>query len=159
MNTSFSTSLPKATLAKAAVVTGAASDIGKETVRRLLADGFVVHAAARRFDEMADLERDGAILHYLDLCDDASIRACAAAIYAYGELTRTQVAVVTNEDGQEIYTASDVMPGEVLQNEVLHRHSENSLFDLSGMMDRLKSLFVQLPPREPSPAVVKAACQ
>lgn len=141
MNNSFST-----TLSKVAVVTGAASDIGKETVRRFLAEGYVVHAAARQLEEMADLEREGAILHYLDLDDDASIRACSAAIYAYGALTNTRVTVVTNEDGREIYTADDVM-----------RRNDNSLF-VSGMMDRLKSLFILLPTREPTPAVVKAAC-
>ncbi len=143
MNTSFSTPL-----LKVAVVTGAASVSGKETVRRFLAGGYIVHAAAERLDEMADLEMDGAILHYLDLSDDASVRACAAAIYAYGALTQTRVDVVTNDDGQEFYTACDV----------IDRHSDHSLFDLSGMMDRLKSLFVLLPPREPTPAVVKAAC-
>lgn len=133
---------------RVAVVTGASTGIGKDTVRRFLAEGYVVHAASRQFGEMADIEREGAILHYLDLTDCASIRACAAAIFAYGALTHTRVEVVTNEDGQEIYTASDV----------IRRHNENALFDLSGMMDRLKSLFVLLPPREPSPAVVKAAC-
>lgn len=143
MNTSHCTTRPNV-----AVVTGASSGIGKDTVRRFLDKGYVVHAAGRRLDAMADIERDGAILHYLDLSDDASIRACAAAIFAYGALTHTCVEVVTNEDGQDIYTA----------NEVLRRHSETSLFDLSGMMDRLKSLFVLLPTPKPTPAVVKAAC-
>jgi len=141
MNTSFCTS-------KVAVITGASSDNGKETVRRYLADGYVVHAAGSRLDEMADIERDGAILHFLDLDDCASIRACAAAIMAYGQLIRASVDVVVNEDGQTIYSA----------DEALRQHADNCLFDLAGAMDRLKSLFLLLPAREPQPAVVKAAC-
>ena len=141
MNTSFCTS-------KVAVITGASSAAGKQIVRRFLADGYVVHAAGSHLDEMSDIERDGAILHFLDLEDCASIRACAAAIMAYGQLTHTSVGVVLNEDGQAIYSADDAA----------RQHADNSLFDLAGMMDRLKSLFVLLPPREPTPAVVKAAC-
>ncbi|ARQ01395.1 SDR family NAD(P)-dependent oxidoreductase [Pseudorhodoplanes sinuspersici] len=144
MNTKSST-IPS----KVAVVTGAASSTGKETVRRFLADGYVVHAAARRLDEMADLERDGAILHYLDTTDCASIRACAAAVFAYGELTGgARVDVVTNEAGQVLYRAGDAT----------RQNPENSLFGLTGMKDRLKSLLVRLPSPEPTPAVVKAAC-
>lgn len=135
---------------KVAVVTGASSGAGKEIVRRFLADGYVVHAAAQRLDEMADIERDGAILHYLDLTDCASIRACAAAVFAYGELTGgARVDVVTSETGHVLYRAGDAT----------REHTENSLFGFAGgMKDRLKSLLIRLPAREPTPAVVKAAC-
>lgn len=134
-------------LSKAAVVTSASSEIGKASVRRLLAEGYVVHAAAQQLNDMGDIERDGAILHYLDLDDCASIRACAAAIMAYGELTHTHVDVVMNDAGEALYTATDA----------IRQHAENSLFDLAGMMDRLKSLFLLLPAREPQPAALKTA--
>ena len=146
MNTRLSTNG-----SKVAVVTGASSGMGKVTVRRFLAEGYVVHAAASRLDEMADIERDGAILHYLDLNDCASLRACAAAIYAYGELTGgARVDVVTNETGQKLYATT---------GDATRHPPENLLFGLSAMMkDRLKSLLVRLPIREPAPAVVEAAC-
>ena len=144
MNTKSST-----ILSKVAVVTGASSDAGKETVRRFLADGYVVHAADTRMDEMADLERDGAILHHLDTEDCASVRACAAAIFAYGQLTGcARVDVVTNDAGQVVHWAGDAR----------RPNTENFLFGLAGMKDRLKSLLVRLPMSEPTPAVVKAAC-
>lgn len=143
MNISFPTSH-----SKVVVVTGASSSAGKETVRRFLAEGYVVHAAGSHMGEMADIEHDGAILHFLDLDSCASVRACAAAIMAYGQLIHASVDVVVNEDGQAIYSADDAV----------RQHAENSLFDLTGMMDKLKSLFLLLPAREPQPAVVKAAC-
>ncbi|MEW5978701.1 MAG: oxidoreductase [Acidobacteriota bacterium] len=50
-----------------ALVTGASSGMGKEIARQLLSDGFVVYAAARRVDEMQDLEQLGAIAVKLDI--------------------------------------------------------------------------------------------
>jgi NAD(P)-dependent dehydrogenase (short-subunit alcohol dehydrogenase family) len=65
---------------KTVLVTGASSGIGEAVVRRLLADGCRVYAAARRMDRMAPLEAAGARLVELDLTDDASIAAAVEAI-------------------------------------------------------------------------------
>lgn len=46
-------------MAKAALVTGASSGIGRMVAQELKNAGFQVYAAARRVDRMADLEKDG----------------------------------------------------------------------------------------------------
>lgn len=59
------------------VVTGANRGIGLELVRQLRARGDVVHAAARKPGELREL---GAILHEVDVTDQASVDAMARAI-------------------------------------------------------------------------------
>lgn len=137
-------------LSKVAVVTGADVPAGKQTVRRFLSDGYVVHAAGRQFAEMADLERDGAILHYLDTNDAASVRACTAAILAYGALTgRKEIELVTNEAGEPLYNAGDVVT----------LPAQPSAFCFAAMKERLMNLLIPLPRRDYALAVSKAACQ
>jgi NAD(P)-dependent dehydrogenase (short-subunit alcohol dehydrogenase family) len=60
-----------------AVVTGANRGIGLELVRQLRARGDVVHAAARKPGDLAAL---GAIVHDVDVTDQASVDAMARAI-------------------------------------------------------------------------------
>ena len=67
---------------KVALVTGASSGIGEATVHRLLQDGYLVYAAARRMDRMQPLEAAGAKLIALDLTDDASIVATIEKIHS-----------------------------------------------------------------------------
>jgi NAD(P)-dependent dehydrogenase (short-subunit alcohol dehydrogenase family) len=69
------------------LITGAARAIGRATAEELLARGHDVVATARDPELLAGL--DGARTHALDVTDDASVRACLAAV---GELD----AVVNN---------------------------------------------------------------
>ena len=46
---------------KTVLITGASSGMGKATAEKLLADGYSVHAAARRVEQTRDLEESGAI--------------------------------------------------------------------------------------------------
>ena len=62
-------------MAKAALVTGASSGIGRMVAQELKNAGFQVYAAARRVDRMADLEKDGIVPMALDLTRDESIVA------------------------------------------------------------------------------------
>ncbi len=91
---------------KVAIVTGASSGIGEATVKRLLADGYDVYAAARRLDRMVSLGDLGAKPISLDLTDDASIAAAMARI----ESESGRVDVLVNNAGYGSYGALEDVP-------------------------------------------------
>jgi NAD(P)-dependent dehydrogenase (short-subunit alcohol dehydrogenase family) len=93
-------------MGKTVLVTGASSGIGEAVVRRLLADGCTVYAAARRMERMAPLESAGARLVALDLTDDASIAAAVDRIQS--EASRLDVLV--NNAGYGSYGALEDVP-------------------------------------------------
>jgi NAD(P)-dependent dehydrogenase (short-subunit alcohol dehydrogenase family) len=97
---------PVETIQKTAIVTGASSGIGKETVKALLGQRYRVFAAARRLEAMRDLEREGAELVYLDLTDSQSIRECVARVLA----ETGQVDVLVNNAGYGSYGAMEDVP-------------------------------------------------
>jgi len=92
--------------AKVAIVTGASSGIGKATARKLIAQGFRVHAGARRTEAMADVGALGARVHHLDLTDADSIDAFVAEVLRDGE----RVDVVVNNAGYGSYGAVEDVP-------------------------------------------------
>ncbi len=61
-------------MTKVALVTGASAGMGKDIARRLHADGLVVFGAARRVEQMADLEAEGITPLRMDITDDAQVR-------------------------------------------------------------------------------------
>jgi NADP-dependent 3-hydroxy acid dehydrogenase YdfG len=85
-----------------AVVTGASSGIGAATARRLAAEGFLVVAAARRADRLAQLAKEiaeaggEAIAVECDVTDDTQVDALASAVTA---LERPVRLLVNNAGG------------------------------------------------------------
>jgi NAD(P)-dependent dehydrogenase (short-subunit alcohol dehydrogenase family) len=92
--------------ARIALVTGASSGIGAATARRLLGDGYIVYAAARRMDRMQGLADAGARLLSLDLTEDDSIVAAVDAIRQVGG----RLDVLINNAGYGSYGALEDVP-------------------------------------------------
>ena len=91
---------------KVALVTGASSGIGEETVKQLLADGAIVYAAARRTERMEDLASRGAHVVFLDVTDEDSTVACVDTII--GEQQRLDILI--NNAGYGSYGAVEDVP-------------------------------------------------
>lgn len=84
-----------------ALVTGASSGMGKETAKRLLQEGMVVYVAARRVDEMKDLQALGAIAIKMDIaCDEDIVAAVQTITTSHGG-----VDVLVNNAGFGLYGA------------------------------------------------------
>jgi NAD(P)-dependent dehydrogenase (short-subunit alcohol dehydrogenase family) len=109
---------------KVALVTGASSGIGSAIARRLLEDGYMVHAAARRMDRLAALERLGARPLALDLTDETSIAAGVAQVL--GQAGRLDALV--NNAGYGSYGALEDVPLEEAR-----RQFEVNLFGLARL--------------------------
>ncbi len=91
---------------KTALVTGASSGIGKGTVELLLKQGATVYAAARRVENMKELESLGAKTVQLDVTDEASIAAAVGLITGNGNT----VDILVNNAGYGSYGAIEDVP-------------------------------------------------
>jgi short-subunit dehydrogenase len=92
--------------ARVALVTGASSGIGEATVERLLAQGFIVYAGARRVDRMAAIEKKGAHTLALDVTDDDSMTDAVGQILS----ERTRIDVLVNNAGYGSYGSVEEVP-------------------------------------------------
>jgi len=92
--------------ARVALVTGASSGIGEATVERLLSQGFIVYAGARRVERMATIEQRGAHTLALDVTDDDSMTDAVAQILR----ERTRIDVLVNNAGYGSYGSVEEVP-------------------------------------------------
>ncbi|WP_193161770.1 oxidoreductase [Microbulbifer hainanensis] len=83
------------------LVTGASSGMGKDFARALARQGMVVYAAARRLENMRDLEAEGII----PLCMDITLSADIEAVVAQIEREHGGVDVLVNNAGFGMYGA------------------------------------------------------
>jgi NAD(P)-dependent dehydrogenase (short-subunit alcohol dehydrogenase family) len=104
--TNFVICLKEPIMAKTALVTGASSGIGEETVKGLLSAGYTVYAGARRVDRMRQLEAAGARLLALDVTDDASMTAAVDTILR----DTGRIDVLVNNAGYGSYGALEDVP-------------------------------------------------
>ena len=88
------------------LITGASAGIGKETAKRLLEEGYVVYAAARRVERMQDLEELGAIVLKMDVTNEVDVVAGVERINA----ERGSTDILVNNAGFGLYGAVEDLP-------------------------------------------------
>ncbi len=67
---------------KTVLITGASSGIGKETAKKLLAEGYKVYVAARRVEKMKELQDLGAVAVKMDITCEEDIQSVVQTIAA-----------------------------------------------------------------------------
>lgn len=88
---------------RVALVTGASSGMGKAFARALLDEGMVVYAAARRLEQMNDLQQLGAHVLQMDITCDEQVRAAVERI----QTRHGGVDVLINNAGFGLYGAME----------------------------------------------------
>ncbi|MDF2936204.1 MAG: short-chain dehydrogenase [Paenibacillaceae bacterium] len=84
---------------KIILITGASSGIGKAASQKLLAEGNIVYATARRLEQMQDLKKKGAITLKMDISDEEAIQACIDKILK----EQQRIDVLFNNAGFALY--------------------------------------------------------
>jgi NAD(P)-dependent dehydrogenase (short-subunit alcohol dehydrogenase family) len=109
---------------KAVLITGCSSGIGKATAQKLAADGWIVHATARRPETLADLEQAGCKTLALDVTDEESMSAAVETVTN----AEGAVGVLVNNAG---YSQSGAVESVPLKD--VRRQFETNVFGLLRM--------------------------
>jgi NAD(P)-dependent dehydrogenase (short-subunit alcohol dehydrogenase family) len=107
-----------------ALVTGASSGMGKDFAMRLLAEGYVVYAAARRLERMQDIAARGGLAIAMDVTDDASMVSGVDQIIS----EQGRIDVLVNCAGYGQYGAIEDVPIDLAR-----RQMEVNLFGLARL--------------------------
>jgi NAD(P)-dependent dehydrogenase (short-subunit alcohol dehydrogenase family) len=113
--------MPTDAVAKAVLITGCSSGIGRATAEHLAGRGWTVYATARRPESIADLEAAGCRLLALDVTDEASMADAVRQV----EETEGAVGVLVNNAG---YSQSG--PIEEIPLPDVRRQFETNVFGL-----------------------------
>ncbi|MFI7122159.1 SDR family oxidoreductase [Amycolatopsis sp. NPDC049868] len=132
------------------LITGANKGLGRETARRLIADGHTVHLSSRDAGRgRRAAEELGARLILLDVTDDASVEAAVKTIEAEGGLD-----VLINNAGVEGRTADGGVIGAAdMTADDLRTTFETNVFGTA----RVTHAFLPLLRRSPAPVVVNVS--
>lgn len=84
---------------KTILITGASSGIGKATAKKLIGEGHKVYVAARRIEQMKDLEEMGATSIRMDIIKDEDIKTAVDKITS----EQGKIDVLINNAGYAIY--------------------------------------------------------
>lgn len=91
---------------KIILITGASSGMGKETAKVLSRDGHTVYAAARRMDQMKDLQEMGIIPMQMDITSESDVQKVVDTI-----ITREgKIDVLWNNAGYGLYGSVEDVP-------------------------------------------------
>jgi NAD(P)-dependent dehydrogenase (short-subunit alcohol dehydrogenase family) len=114
--------IPMADTRRTVLVTGASSGMGKETALALIRAGYEVYGAARRVNQMADIEAAGGHSLELDITEEKAI----ASVVTHIEVASGGVDILINNAGYGCYGAVEDVPLEEAR-----RQFEVNLFGLA----------------------------
>lgn len=91
---------------RVAIVTGASAGIGKQIVRRMLHESWIVYGGARRLDQMSDIASEGAQVLPLDVADESSMSGFVRSVLA----AEGRIDALVNNAGYGSYGALEDVP-------------------------------------------------
>lgn len=113
---------------KIILITGASSGMGKETAKVLSRDGHTVYAAARRMDQMKDLQEMGITPLQMDITSESDVQKVVDTI-----ITREgKIDVLWNNAGYGLYGAVEDVPMDEAR-----RQFEVNIFGLALLIQKV----------------------
>jgi len=91
---------------KVILITGASSGMGKETAKKLISEGHIVYAVARRIELMKDLKEAGGIPIQMDVTNESDVQNVVDKIISQ----EGKIDVLWNNAGYGLYGAVEDIP-------------------------------------------------
>lgn len=110
------------------IVTGASSGMGKVTAKRLIGEGHIVYGAARRLENMKDLEDIGGHAIRMDITDETEVSEAIDRVMR----EEGRIDVLVNNAGYAVYGAIEQVPIEDAR-----RQFEVNLFGLASLTQKV----------------------
>lgn len=113
---------------KVILITGASSGIGKEGAKKLIGEGHIVYACARRLDHMKDLQAMGGFPLQLDVTKPAEVKEVVDKII----VDNGRIDVLWNNAGYGLYGAIEDVPLDDARNVF-----EVNLFGMASLLQEV----------------------